>query len=192
MLKIQVIAMTVMFAVLVFLVGLWIGHPPTNSTDNAAWAQAITSAAAVVVTFLVVLWQHQLQIVREQASRTSEHANRISTARELIGLVITVLRDLRTAAGEGSPPEKEHGHAYLVIVGVQSAFAGLRLDDFGPVAESKPLLIANALMRAAQQDLSTGSMSLRAMPGAFSRMLDKCIGEFEAQDVELGLLALSR
>lgn len=102
--------LAVVFVVLCMIV-VW---PPSSSTDMAAWAQALTTAAALVVALFIPLHQHERDRTERAANVAREKATQLESAFQLgigtLSLCEKVLADaeleradsryLRTALGE--------------------------------------------------------------------------------------------
>jgi hypothetical protein len=120
--------------------GLWRTFQPSSAQDGAAWAQAISSVAAVAAALFVVIWQHHLQTAREEQARKQARAERFEAAFQL-GEYLRVVADkvINHAAGE------------LQAIGV--ALEKCHPADFASYRELKPLVAVMSATSALHQQL---------------------------------------
>ncbi len=144
-----VLALTVVFGV-----HLWMQHPPSSPSDNAAWAQAVTATAAIIVTFIVVLWQHQLELRRARLSTLAVAAGRAEAAFQLASALKTICSKVQARSSGGADVD----HVFLnssmgELLALETGFSKFDAADFGDYAELKPLVAAMAARHALEAHL---------------------------------------
>lgn len=131
----------------------WLGvkWPPASAPDAAAWAQAITSAAAVVVALSVVFWQNGFEERRRRVAARSARIARLESIYQLACYVETVANKL-VSETRGIPSPNpfviESGHAECVAAG--AALSKYIPEHFTTYDELEPFIRATAVQKAVE------------------------------------------
>jgi hypothetical protein len=133
------------------LAALWRYFPPASSGDAAAWAQAITSAAAIFAALFVVLWQHRLPIEREAGLSATKKFDRVEAAFQLAAYCSQVIEKVIQASESTQSPEMRVLEGALgELRAIGAAFEKYRAEDFATYSELKPLMTAIAVRHTAE------------------------------------------
>ena len=137
------------------LVLLWL-WPPGSSSEVAAWAQAVTTGAAVFAALFIGVWQHEAQRARDELSRRQLRANQTETAFQLASYVQSVCNKVIGYVSDKTfdPPDPlflMNAAGELDAIGV--AFQNYHPDDFGTYAQLQPLVGVMAARSALARQL---------------------------------------
>jgi hypothetical protein len=147
------IAIAILIAVLLPLVWLWFRFQPGDPADGAAWAQAISSVAAIAAALFVVIWQHHLQVMRDEASRKQARAERLEAAFQLGEYVrVVAVKVIKHASG------KNADRIYLTNAAGELQAIGTALGKYHPAdfygyRELKSLMAVMSATAALAQQL---------------------------------------
>lgn len=165
----------VTFALLVVvLTVLWmlVGWPPTGSADMAAWAQALTTAAALIVALFMPVWQHHRELQQRDAEQRRTRALQLESAFQLGHAVQGVCEKVKAHCAHTIPSSTFFRNAVGELHALRAMLDKFRPDHFDGYKELEPAVsvmsAADALIaqfrfaeeHADQQDMQPYALSV--------------------------------
>lgn len=134
----------------------------------AAIAQAVLSAAAIVVSVLLVNCQHRQQLSRDSKSEADRKRQHLESAFQLVSAVYSITQKIATWSQPGGTEPHDRYDLFKMRIELEGLVDALRQTDFGRFDKHAPIeavLVALSVARQMVAHLKTGH-TLNAPLGA--------------------------